>query len=305
MPSVRSRMLVAVAAALAACAAGLAAAPQETVLVFPGANSRATWFTIHNVAAAHAVTKGRGAKIGILDHSFGFDAHRDLYAGGQAFQSDEWAQTFAARSHHGWWMALAAREIAPEAEIYALGVTSRDEAVMVDAMVRAIDWAITNRLDALTYSNQKFTPGLRVKLDEAVGRAVRAGIVVCFIHYPHADNLLPNGLFPRHPVDDEREPDVNVLHYDYTVVMADEYAKVMAGTPTPGRNYTPFLSISSTSPVTAGFVALMRSVNPKLTPAECKSILMTTARPMTFEGQAAPRVVDVAAAVARAKARAR
>jgi subtilisin family serine protease len=272
----------------------------ETILVFPGANSRETYFTIHNIREAHSITKGKGAKIGILDHSFGFDAHRDLYSGGEAFQTDKWAGSFAANSHHGYWMSLVAHEIAPEAEIYALGATSSDEAVKVNAMVRAIDWAIAHRLDAITYSDRKFSAALRAKLDAAVSRAVAAGIVTCFIHYPHPDNLLPTGLFARSPVDDERDPDVNILQYDYTTVFANEYLRALEGK--SSRGYKPFLSISSTSPVTAGIVALMRSVNPKLTPARCRQILMSTARPMTFEGQQAARVVDAAAAVRKAKA---
>jgi subtilisin family serine protease len=275
----------------------------ETILVFPGANSHETYFTIHNIREAHAITKGKGAKIGILDHSFGFDLHPGFYGGGQAFQSDDWAQTFRSRSHHGYWMALVAREIAPDAEIYALGTTSSDEKVKVDAMVAAIDWAIAHRLDAITYSDRKFSPDLRAKLDAAVSRAIAAGVVVCFIHYPHPDNLLPTGLFPRDQVDDEREPDVNILQYDYTVVFASEYQLALEGK--SQRGYQPFLSMSSTSPVTAAIVALMRSANPKLTPAQCKQILMSTARPMTFKGERAVRAVDAAAAVKRANDQAR
>ena len=36
---------------------------------------------------------------------------------------------------------------------------------------------------------------------------------------------------------------------------------------------------------------------PDLTPSEIKRILMETSRPMTFEGNEAPRVVDAAAAL--------
>jgi hypothetical protein len=45
---------------------------------------------------------------------------------------------------------------------------------------------------------------------------------------------------------------------------------------------------------------MMLSRNPELSPQECKEILMSTARPMEFEGVRAPRVVDAAAAVERA-----
>lgn len=270
----------------------------ETILVFPGANSHETYFTMHNIGAAQAVSRGKGAKIGILDHSFGVDEHPGLYAGGQAFQSDEWATNFATNSHHGYWMALVAHELAPEAELYALGTTSSDEKVKVAAMVKAIDWAIAHHLDAITYSDRKFSPALRADLDAAVSRAIAAGVVVCFIHYPHPDNLLPTGLFPRHPVDDEREPDLNVLQYDYTVVFANEYGLAAQGK--SKRGYKPFLSMSSTAPVTAAVVALMRSANPTLSPAQIKQILMSTARPVTFERATGARTIDAAAAVRKA-----
>lgn len=54
---------------------------------------------------------------------------------------------------------------------------------------------------------------------------------------------------------------------------------------------------SSTSPVTAGFVALLKSVRPTLTPTQLKRILMSTARVTMFEGQRSPRTVDIAAAL--------
>ena len=83
-----ARLLTAVAVVVTAAgvpppvlSAAAAQEPDEP-LVFPGANSRVTYFTVHNIAAAQAVARGRGVKAGILDHSFGIDAHAPLYAGG-------------------------------------------------------------------------------------------------------------------------------------------------------------------------------------------------------------------------------
>ncbi len=67
------------------------------------------------------------------------------------------------------------------------------------------------------------------------------------------------------------------------------------------RGYRPFLSMSSTAPVTAAVVAMMRGVNPRLTPRQCKEILQATAHPLVYEGASCPRVVDAGAAVARAR----
>lgn len=278
-----------------------AAFPQEPSTVeapafirFPNANSRQTYFTIHNIWSAWEISKGAHVKVGILDHSFGYRTHEGLYAGGENFQTDEWGESFYETSHHGYWMASTLRELAPDVDIYALGTYSSDENAKVEAMVRAIDWAIENDLDVLTYSADRFSPEVRARLDEAVDRALAHGIVTTFIHYPHPGNLLPTWLGPRSG-DDEREPDLHVLHYDYSLIFTERYLDWLELGGESG--YRPYLSISSTSPVTAAFVAMLKSVRPDLMPADCKRILMETSRPLNFEGQHAPRVADVAAAV--------
>jgi len=40
------------------------------IIRFPNANSRQTYFTIHNIWEAWEISKGAGVKVGILDHSF-------------------------------------------------------------------------------------------------------------------------------------------------------------------------------------------------------------------------------------------
>lgn len=281
----------------------VAAAGQESevvsvpaVLHIPGANSRPTYVTIHRLAEAWTLSQGAGVRVGILDHSFGFQTHPGLYAGGASFQSGHWGSSFDQVSHHGYWMASTLREIAPAVEIYALGTYAPDDSSRVDAMVRAIDWAIEHDLDVLTYSAQAFAPAVREALDRAVDRALAHGIVTVFIHYPHPGNLLPGWLGPR-TGDDEREPDVNILHYDYSVMFTGRYADWLERGPASG--YRPFLSISSTAPVAAGCVALLRSLQPDLTPGDVRRIMVETSYATSFEGRLSPRTVDAAAAVRR------
>lgn len=262
-------------------------------LVFPGANSRETWFSMHGVREAQALSKGAGIKVGVLDHLFGTQRHLELYAGGVNFLGDDQAWKLTDKDEHGYWMTLALREIAPEVEVYALNTSSRDETTRVDAMVKAIDWAIENGLDVLTYSNRPFSPEGRERLDPAVGRAHAAGVVTTFIHYGEPGNLLPGGLFPG--LEDGRDPDVHVLHFDYSLIFVRDYARIQRGEQT--RGYRPFLSLSSTSPVTAGVVAMMRSLEPDLSPARCQEILRATARSIDYGGKVVPRCLDAAAAV--------
>ncbi|MFC1528387.1 peptidase [Candidatus Latescibacterota bacterium] len=287
-------MLIIVASVIFLGCAQIGCAQKGNILYFQNSNSRPTYFSIHNVRDAWKVSKGAGVKVGILDHSFGYDVHKGLYAGGNNFQTG--FGDFNNDSHHGFWMASVLREIAPEVDIYALGTYSSDESKKVDAMVRAIDWAIAQDLDVLTYSAARFTPENRERLDSAVDRALAKGIAFTFIHYPHPGNILPYRLGPRSgDGDDEREPDVNILHYDYSVVFIKEYVDwVQDGMPS---SYHPFKSISSLSPVAAGFVALLMSVRPDLKPMELKRILMETSRETVFEGLKSPRTVDIAAAL--------
>lgn len=283
---------------LAAALLGAHAAPAQGVLVLPGANSRDTYFTIHNLHAAQQIARGKGVKVGILDHFFGVDDHAELYAGGENFLPED-AEAYRKASEHGYWMALVLREVAPDAEIFALNTTARSEVQKVDAMARAIDWAIAHDLDVLTYSDRAFSPDARQVLDPAVERAHRAGIITTFIHYPHPDNLLPGWIGPR-TGDDGREPDVNILQYDYSKVFVERLLRWQRG---EGRGIGdhPFLSISSTSPVTAGMVALLLSASPSLSPAQVKKLLMESGRPVTLDGMTGARVPDLYAALKRAR----
>lgn len=284
--------LVALAALPLLVMAAVGMAPRDDVpdvLFFPGANSRETWFSVHNLRAAHELARGAGVKVGIMDHSFGLDALGELYAGGENFQTGGWGAAYRTEAHHGSWMARALKEVAPDVEVYALGTYDGDETSRVRAMAQALEWAVAHDLDAVTYSAGAFSPEARKALDPAVENAVANGVTVIFIHYPHPLNLFPSGIGPRSG-DDEREPDLNIFHYDYSVVFTERYAALMRGDDASG--YRPFLSLSSTAPVAAGMVALMKSLDPTLTPADCRRILQEASRSFTFQGRTGARVPD-------------
>lgn len=177
-----------------------------SVLVFPGANSRETYFTMHNIKEAQAISQGKGCKIGILDHSFGMAVHPKLYAGGKNFVID----------------------------------------------------------------NDEF---------------------LTFIHTEYPSNILPTGLWGG--LEDGREPDVNVLQYDYTVTRVEGWDK--------DKTNLPFFSVSSMSPVVGGVVALMKSLRPDLYPGDCQKIIRETSHPMNYRGEKPLMVLDALAAVKRAK----
>lgn len=207
----------------------------------PDGGSPGPYAVVHDLLSAHELSRGEGVRVGVLDHTFGVDLHRDLYAGGENFQGGPWVVRYHGSSSHGYRMAAVVREIAPEAEIYALGTADHtDEAALVDAMVRAIDWAIEHRLDVLTYSGPAITPELRPRLDLAISRAHAAGIVTTFAHHQHPDNLLPS----------------------WSAALDEHFERDPA------------------SPVTAGIVALLLSLDRTLTPEECRRIMAEASRPV-------------------------
>lgn len=267
-------------------------AKYRRILVFEKANSRDTIFSIHNVKKAHEITKGKGIKVGIIDRFFGYEKHPQLYAGGSNFSEN--VRSFQLIEEHGYWMALTLREVAPEVEIYALNIDFDDENKKVDSMIKAINWAIENELDVLSYSSSRFSEENEEKLNQVVKKAIENNIVTTFIHYYFDENILPDGLFAyKGPLDyNRREPDLNIFHYDYSVLILPQYFEYQGLSPEEAAKHA-FLSISSTSPVTAGFVALLKSINNDLSPSEYKRILRDTSKEMIYDGEVCPRVVDI------------
>ncbi len=252
------------------------------IVHFDNANSRDTYFNIHNVKAAQQVSNGEGIKVGILDHSFAVKKHDGLYAGSMDFTNNPSGMNYD--ESHGYWMACVLREIAPKCEIYALCTYSDSEMAEVKNIVEAIDWAIENDIDILTYSGEAFTDGYRADIDAAVDKAVENGIVTTFIHYDNPNNIWPVGLWPLNSEKMSRDADLNIFPYDYNTFFVKNYIEYMAETDAFKRSQMMpiFMSISSTSPVTAGFVAILKSVNNNLTPQEYKDILINTSYSMDY-----------------------
>ncbi|MFH2000870.1 MAG: peptidase [Planctomycetota bacterium] len=277
---------------------------QPFFIHIPDANSRETYFTLHHVKEAQAISRGQGISVGILDHYFGYEAHKAIYHDAIDFLNDP--DSLNTISEHGYWMASVLKETAPGCEIYALNThESGDEEKKVTAMIAAIEWAVDHKIDILTYSSQPISENQKARLDEAVNKAIENNVVIVFIHYDHPQNLWPNGMFSTSPLPNgRREPDINILHYDYNTLLLstyDKYQKSPANL-TSGDDI-PYFSLSSTAPVTAGFVALLKGLDNTLAPQAYRDILRTTSYRMNFKDPfllrefECPNVVDIRKAV--------
>lgn len=273
----------------------LCADDPKSVLIFNNANSRDTYFTMHKIKEAQSLSKGSNIKVGILDHSFAIDLHKNMYTGGQNFatKGDIFLKK---RQWHGFWMANTLREIAPEVQIYALNVKdfepNQNTLALVKPVIDAIDWAISNKLDIITYSHPAFSGEAKSLLFSALDRAYNAGLITVFIHTGHEKNILPWGLWPGKS--GGREPDLNILHYDYNIVFIHNYYESIESNKSNRDDI--FTSVSSTAPVVAGVIALMKSLKPELTRSECKKILIETSYCINFGGNKIQRVLDAFAA---------
>lgn len=269
---------------------------------FYNANTRDSYETIHHIKDAQKISTGKGIKVGIIDKYFGFKKHEKTYSGGNDFLNTK--DKFEQIDEHGYWMAITLKEIAPNVEIYALNARSNDKAKEANAIASAIDWAIDNKLDILTYSGESFNPEYSSIIDSAVAKANKHGIVITFIHYSYPTNILPYKLSAECNEGYSRTPDINIYHFDYNVLLLDSYKKYLESDRKPkGGDAMPYLSISSTSPVTAGIVAMMKEVNPNLKPEDYKQILIETSKEIDYKGSRIKHVVDAPSAVSMAKSR--
>ncbi len=249
-------------------------------LSFENANSWETYFSVHRVRGAQKRAKGKGIKVGILDHYFGTKKHGELYAGEKDFLGK--LKDHQEISEHGYWLTNTLKEIAPECQVYALStLDSKNETKRVKAMAEAIDWAIENKLDILTYSAQQIEDSENKKvLDAAVEKAEANGIIITFIHYDHPYNMKPIGIYEEDNKENI-ESTITIYSYDYNLLLKSDFNQYGMGNIGAEEARRLFYSNSSMSVVVAGFMAILKSIDPTLTPKEYREILMASAQERT------------------------
>lgn len=284
----------------------------KSEIQFNNANSRETYFSLHNIKEAHRYSKGKGIKIGILDWLFGNEIHADLYSG--FIDVTDSTPEILNYEGHGYWMASVLKEIAPACEIYAINnILYKDgendpDTLRICYLEKAIDWAIENQIDILTYSHPKFSPIFQSKLIEILNKAYENNIITTFIHCDHRDNLWPHACMPfKNNEGFQRNPDYNILHFDYNHLYIQTYydyrEAIEQNINIDSGNLIPYFSFSSMSPVLAGFVALLRSIKSNLILHEIRDLLDDTSYKITEKGSSwydineCKKVIDIGSAV--------
>ena len=117
-------------------------------------------------------------------------------------------------------MANTLHEVAPDVDIFALNTVPFDKPeTHAEVISKAIDWAISQKIE-YNLSQASIKDEYKPILNAALDRAYKAGIITAFIHTGHPGNIMPTGLWSGK--DDGREADVNIYHYDYSIIPIPE-----------------------------------------------------------------------------------
>jgi len=95
---------------------------------------------------------------------------------------------------HGTAVAGAIREKAPDAALYAVKVFDQSLAANVDAILRAIDWAIEQRMDVINLSLGTHNQDHRERFEQVMARAAAARVIVVSALEQDSRPLLPGSL---------------------------------------------------------------------------------------------------------------
>lgn len=120
--------------------------------------------------------------------------HVGAVSGGVWITRDGEDADWGDRIGHGTAVAAVIREAAPEAELVAIRVFDRSLSVSVDALMRAIDWAVTAgcRLINMSLGTPRIEHAAR--LQPAVARAAHAGVVLVAAREDGVQQYLPGSL---------------------------------------------------------------------------------------------------------------
>jgi subtilisin family serine protease len=245
--------------------------------------------TFSRIDRASGLSSGKGTTVAILDWQFdltGKEANKyinptSIVPGEEIGKLKPW---------HGEWMAETVHQIAPDAKIIPIKARGLKSGSYEESLIRGIHFAADQGAEVVTSSMGPLKHS--ELLHAAVDYAEQRGTIFVDVHpeYLVGDDqetrlcdpgecnakIIHAGIVsvPDHPTSPEPNRDIYVWPYDLEAKYKD------------GWGY------SNGPPVIAGVIALMKSVNPNLTPQDVRRIIVDTA--FMREGF---RVLDAEAAV--------
>jgi len=236
-----------------------------------------------NLSKARKTATGKGVTVAILDHMF---EPEDWSLKGRVVKPGsvlEGAPVFDPETGlgHGTWMAQELVRIAPDVKVMPVRFCGRGRYGEADLYIKGIEYAAENGADIISISHQPLPSDRQDDLDRAIEEAAKKGVTLVYIHYQgnRKDVVVTKPI--------EFAPYYNGKEYVYVI-----------GTNFIDESKFPMTwGVSGTAPMVSGVIAMMKELNPKLTPQEIREILVKSGR----ELESGYKVLDAVKALQNSK----
>ncbi len=223
------------------------------------------WFlNMLNCPKAWEITKGKGAVVAITDNGFHI-RHPDLA------EHIKTTMSFGPRTldmpdqhFHGTEMSRLVLAVAPEASIIPLLCQPEDIEAVAPNVTRSFEFAVAQKADVIS-SSWSARLNTKAELLAAIRKAVDQGAVVSWFHYPEPYPGILRPYFTYGSWSKQRRLGFS----DRFLINPPLFhpVEIEAG-------------LSNTAPQAAGIAALVRSVNPALTPAQIERLIIENSDPV-------------------------
>ncbi|MCH9001771.1 MAG: hypothetical protein IIC02_04285 [Planctomycetes bacterium] len=251
------------------------------------------WFlNMLNCQKAWKITRGQGAVVVVSDQGFHLQ-HPELV--GRIETTAEFGPVSLNaffQNFHGTDMCRIVLAVAPEAKIMPVLCSARPNrdrnenvASLAENIARSFQFAAEKKADAISASSMESLND-DTNLLAAIRRAVDRGVMVSWFHYPLR---YPGVLRPSFTY-------LQTWRGEKAIGFADRFV-----TDPPGFHPVEIeAGLSGTAPQAAGIVALVRSVNSKLTPQEIETLIFENSTPIG-QGIFIPDAHAIVSAAARTR----
>ena len=217
-----------------------------------------------NLSKARKIATGKGVTVAILDHMF---EPEDWSLKGRIVKPGsvlEGAPVFDPETGlgHGTWMAQELVRVAPDVKVMPVRFCGRGRYGEADLYIKGIEYAAQNGADIISISHQPLPSDRQDDFDRAVEEATKKGVTLVYIHYQgnRKDVVVTKPI--------EFAPYYNGSEYVYVI-----------GTNFIDESKFPMTwGVSATAPLVSGVIAMMKELNPRLTPHEIREILLKSGR---------------------------
>ena len=236
-----------------------------------------------NLSKARKTATGKGVIVAILDHMFepeDWSLKDRVIKPGSVLEG---APVFDPETGlgHGTWMAQELVRVAPDVKIMPVRFCGRGRYGKADLYIKGIEYAAENGADIISISHQPLPPDRQADFDRAIEEAAKKGVTLVYIHYQG-----------------KRKDVVVTKPIEFApYYKSSEYVYVIGTNFVDESKFPMTWGVSATAPMVSGVIAMMKELNPKLTPQQIREILLKSGRELESGG----KVLDAVKALQNSK----